>query len=287
MVIAKTMRRRIEGCFHFEGPALHSGRKTAVYIATAPKQSGIQINGKPVSPSDLIIPKDSEPTYCTRLQTARGPVRTVEHLLAALALLQIDDAQIAVEGDEIPILDGSALPYVKKLRFYSDPGERSWLKLPCPIEVKLGDAFLRAVPCKPCEASIEVEAEFAPRPMETCKIALPCAELQTLASARTFGFARNQKNLAKRQLALGASLQNCLVLDDNARPINGFRVPNELARHKALDLLGDLYALGRPLAAQVFAHRPGHRLHAAFLQHLITALDLERSGCQKGGFPME
>ncbi|MCA9537460.1 MAG: UDP-3-O-[3-hydroxymyristoyl] N-acetylglucosamine deacetylase [Myxococcales bacterium] len=255
------MRRTLAAAVTCAGPGLHSGAPCVAHLSPAPPGHGLCLNGTPVALRHVI-----DAAYATTLATARGPVRTVEHLLAALYGLGIDDAAIEVEGGEVPALDGSAARFVQAIAPCDQPGRRTILTLREPVEVRDGARWCRATPAQ--TLSLAVEINFPALGVQ--RFAAPVDALPTIAAARTFGFARDADPLRAAGLARGAGLSNTLVFDDHGRPLNpeGQRLADEPARHKWLDLLGDLALLGAPLRAQVEATRGGHALH----HRLVAAL---------------
>lgn len=243
------------------GVGLHCGGPCAASVAPAPPGHGLRIGGTPVQCAAVLAG-----ARATTLRTAAGPVRTVEHLLAALYGLGIDDAEVTVEGGEVPILDGSAGPWLDALAPVDTAGERAVLTLPGRVEVRDGD---RSVVAEPAAAlTLEVHVDYPG--LGALSLVAGLDAFPAIARARTFGFLRDAEVLRAAGLSGGASLDNTLVLDDAGRPLNpgGLRHPDEPVRHKWLDLLGDLALLGAPLRARVVARRSGHALH----HQLVTAL---------------
>ena len=243
-----------------QGVGLHSGAPCAVELTPAPVDHGWWINGTPVREAPRL-----SAAWATRLQTARGPVSTVEHLLAALIIAQIDDVAIEILGGEAPGLDGCAAPWLAAWRVVPHGGQRRNWVLKRPIEIVDGPRRLYAEPAD--ALSLSVVVEHLPVAPWRCEV----DHLATVANARTYGFLRDAPRLHAAGLALGAGWHNTAVLDDAGACLNpgGFRCPNEPARHKALDLLGDLALLGVPLLAKITAIRPGHALN----QRLLAAIE--------------
>ncbi len=254
------MRLTLKRGLRWRGVGLHTGRPAEVRLAPAPPGTGWRLNGGAVSVERVV-----GATRATTLETPRGPVLTVEHLFAALYAQGVDDAEIAVRGGEVPALGGSAAAW-GTLPLVAHPGERAPLSLEAPVEVRADGAWIRLEPAP--RLSLVVEVSFpglAPSRFET-------TDPTECLDARTFGYLRDVPAMRRAGLAGGANLDNAIALDDAGRPLNpgGLRHPDELARHKALDLLGDLALLGRPLRARVTAHRAGHALHHALVRALIS-----------------
>jgi UDP-3-O-[3-hydroxymyristoyl] N-acetylglucosamine deacetylase len=198
----------------------------------------------------------AEARFATTLATPRGPVATVEHLLAALRIAGVDDVAIEIEGGEAPALDGSAAGWV--LPTVEVAGERAAWHLDRPILVRDGEAWVRAEPADVARVCVDVEFPGLGRQVFAADEGAWATEV---APARTFGFLRDEAGLRAAGLIAGVSLENAVVFDDEGRALRALRFPEEPARHKALDLIGDLFLLGGPLRASVTAVRAGHRLH--------------------------
>ena len=210
---------------------------------------------------------------CTVLGNGQTSVSTVEHLFAALAAFGVYDCEIRVNGSEIPILDGSALPFVEGLKPFLEAAEGpAPLILDRPLWVGSEQSQVLALPSSVCRFHYSLyypstligyqEASYEP---------LSESFEQKLAPARTFALEREVEWLRAQGLARGGSLDNALVVlaDGFSSPL---RLEQEMARHKCLDLVGDLYLLGRPLLAQVFAVKAGHRWHVELARKLLREL---------------
>lgn len=210
---------------------------------------------------------------CTVLGNGQTSVSTVEHLFAALAALHIYDCEVRVEGAEIPILDGSALPFVKALQgsLQAAPSVQP-LVLNQPIWVGNEQSQVLALPSPDCQLHYCLYYPRTPIGYQEASFE-PLRESfeQTLAPARTFALEREVDWLRANGLARGGSLDNALVVlsDGFSSPL---RLDQEMARHKCLDLVGDLYLLGRPLLARVFAVKAGHRWHVELVRKMLREL---------------
>lgn len=258
------MRTTVRGERGWTGRGLHSGQPCKVIVSPAASGHGRRFNGRPATIEHVV-----DGAWCTTIDTDDGPVRTVEHLLAALAGLGIDDCDVRVQGGEVPILDGSAGPFREGLEPLEQKGQRDPLTLRSPVEVRDGDRWVRALPAE--VPSLAVDVAYRGLGRQTFDATL--GAFAAASTARTFGFLRDRTRLEKAGLAKGAALANTLVFDDSGQPINpgGLRFDDEPARHKWLDLLGDLALLGRPLQARVVAYRGGHALHHALVRALRAA----------------
>lgn len=264
------------------GVGLHSGKAGEVVLRPSKAGEGVRfvVNGWR---TPRIAPEMVEAApLCTLLNFGRvgeGSLRTlstVEHLMAALHALGVDNVEIEMEGPEVPILDGSALPWVEAIdeagRVELD-AERDWLRVVEPVEVRDGLKSLRAEAHKP--EGLWVRAEVAyPHPMigsQTWQGEVDeDAFRHLIAPARTFVLEKDIAAAKAAGLALGGSLENAVVFGDNGRVLNpeGLRFPDEPVRHKVLDTVGDLYMAGRPVWARVNAVLPGHGLNNQLLRKM-------------------
>ncbi len=249
------MRRSLATAIEHRGVGLHGGAECRAVVRPAAPGHGLRLNGVPLS-----LERVETADHATQICTPAGPVRMVEHLLAALYAHRIDDAAIEVEGGEVPICDGSALPWIPA-RVVEQPGEPTILR-PGPLELREGESWARVTPAPALQLVVQVDFPgLGPQRSEH-------APLEVLG-ARTFGFLRDEAPLRAAGLIVGVSLDNTLVLDDAGHPVapQSLRFPDEPARHKALDLLGDLALLNARLRARVEVHRGGHAFH-----HRLAAL---------------
>jgi UDP-3-O-[3-hydroxymyristoyl] N-acetylglucosamine deacetylase len=217
----------------------------------------------------------------TRLSSGRASVATVEHLLAALAGLCVDNAFVTVEGDEIPAMDGSADAFVAAIDeagITSLPAPRARLHVTAPVRVSQGAGWAELTPAA-SGLSLDVEIAFeGPIGRQRRAIGVtPKTFRRELARARSFGFLRDAERLWRSSLALGANLDNTVVLDGaNALNPQGLRFPDECVRHKMLDVLGDLALAGAPIVGAFRSFRGGHALNLALLEAAFRARALER-----------
>lgn len=255
-----------------QGIGVHSGRPVRARLDPQAPGRGWWLQGRPVAQLPLLAA-----ARCTALATPEGPIYTVEHLFAALQIARIDDVQIWVEGGELPILDGSASGWLPHLDPVAQPGERVVLRLDGPVQVGAGARTIVATPARSLVLSVLADhgaaGPYGAQRRWQCVVSLAGARA-ALAPARTYGFERDARALRAQGLAQGAGLENTLILDDWGRSAldQPWRLDNEPARHKALDLLGDLGCVGLPVHAHIWAQRPGHALNAALVQRLRERL---------------
>ncbi len=260
----------------FSGIGLHLGRPVKVTIYPAAANHGLRFvrADLPGRPEILAhYSKVVDTLRATTLGEGRVTLSTVEHLLAALRGAGVDNARIAVEGPEVPIMDGSAAPFavlLAKTGLRTLPAPRAYLRVQRPVELQQGDRWMRVVPGEP---RITYSIDFSHPLIRRQRFTVPLwseAFEKEIAPARTFGFLKEVQYLQTKGLALGGSLDNAVVLDD-AAVLNpgGFRFPEECVRHKILDAMGDLALLGLTLWGRLEVSRGSHELHYQFLQHLM------------------
>jgi UDP-3-O-[3-hydroxymyristoyl] N-acetylglucosamine deacetylase len=264
------------------GVGIHSGLPVTLTLHPADADTGLrfvrtQLDGRQEReiPADMSAVTATE--FATVLGDASGPlVSTAEHVLAALSGLGVDNAVVEIDGPEAPIMDGSAAPFVAAidavgLQTLDRP--RRYIKVLKPVRVAKGDAYGEIRP-NPRGFRVEAEIEFEHALIGRQALALDIkAETfrREIARARTFGFLRDVASLWNAGYALGASLENTLVVSDN-RILNpeGTRFPDEFVRHKILDAVGDLALAGAPLLGTYRSVRGGHKLNHALLCALMA-----------------
>jgi UDP-3-O-[3-hydroxymyristoyl] N-acetylglucosamine deacetylase len=269
MAYRRTLRKPI-GC---TGIGLHSGRPVRLQLRPAPAGTGVRFRRVDVGVS---IPAAVEHLgrldHATTLSHDGASVETVEHLLSALFALGVDDALIEVDGPEIPILDGSATPFVILLHeagLKPWPVPREYIKVLRPLEVVRGGSWVRLVPSEHFEVSYTIGFDHPLlRHQHAAFRVTGEAYAESIAPARTFGFLREVETLRRHGLALGGSLDNAIVIGESGVLNNKLRFDDEFVRHKVLDAIGDLSLLGRPVRGRLEAYRAGHALHAALCRKL-------------------
>jgi UDP-3-O-[3-hydroxymyristoyl] N-acetylglucosamine deacetylase len=264
----------------FEGIGVHSGKKVKVILGPASENHGITIASN-FAPGEkillgTIIPEETR--HATVLRQGQLVVSTIEHLLAAIHALQIDNIEIRVEGMEIPILDGSALPFVQGIieaGFFEQAEKKEFLMPISPLEIR--DEEGREIVIAPVlngekRLSFDYGVCFE-HPLAGAgelKVDLDSEIFkEKIAPARTFGFLAQLSILRKYGLAKGASLGNTVVIGEN-EILNELRFEDEFVRHKLLDLIGDLACLGKPLIGSVRARKTGHSFNKKVVEHFIN-----------------
>ncbi len=273
MIWQKTLAQPL----NFSGIGLHSGRRVEVTLYPAAANQGLRFVRTDLPDRPQIRAHYSrvvDTTRATSLGENGTTLATVEHLLAALGGLGVDNALIEVEGPELPIMDGSAAPFARLiaaagLRALNWP--RAYLMVRETVELRQGDQWMRVRPGVPrITYTIDFDHPLIRRQQYTVPLR-PESFQSEIASARTFGFLEEVQYLQSRGLALGGSLDNAVVLD-NQHVLNpgGLRFPEECVRHKILDAVGDLTLLGMPLLGHLEVGRGSHELHYGFLQLLMS-----------------
>jgi UDP-3-O-[3-hydroxymyristoyl] N-acetylglucosamine deacetylase len=261
-----------------EGVGLHSGHPVRARFRPAPAGHGIVFRRMDRRGARIPARVDSASTfdYATTLSSGGVSVGTVEHVLSAAYGEGLDNCTIELDGPEVPILDGSALPFVRL--FHAAGFERldvavSPLLVSEPVEVSRDGRGVSFRPDGP-GLTITYEIDF-PHPVvgrQELTVAIRPEEYSTrIAPARTFGFARDVEAMRARGLARGGSLHNAVVLDDTGILSGPLRFRDEFVRHKVLDLVGDLALLGAVLDGHIHARRAGHALHIEFARALAAA----------------
>jgi UDP-3-O-[3-hydroxymyristoyl] N-acetylglucosamine deacetylase len=271
-------------CDHtaLSGVGVHSGLPVTLALHPADAGTGLRfvrtrIEGRQDCEISADMTAVTATEFATVLGDASGPlVSTAEHVLAALAGLEIDNAVVEIDGPEAPIMDGSAAPFVAaidQVGIETLDKPRRYIKVLKPVRVAMGDAFGEIRP-NSRGFRVETEVEFDHPLIGRQTIAVdvkPDAFRREIARARTFGFMRDVTSLWNSGYALGASLENTLVVSDN-RILNpeGTRFSDEFVRHKALDAIGDLALAGGPLLGTYRSVRGGHKLNYAVLCALMS-----------------
>jgi UDP-3-O-[3-hydroxymyristoyl] N-acetylglucosamine deacetylase len=264
----------------FAGVGVHTGAYTRVNVRSAPVNSGIVFVRTDVKDGDNRVPATGEAVCRTQLGTVIGnadgvTVSTLEHLMAAFAMLGVDNALVEVDGPEMPIMDGSAEPFVRVLdRAGLRPQEaaRGYVEILKTIEVVDGDKRATLRPADGFEVAFEIAFESAAIGRQSIDLVMDeQAFREELADCRTFGFLQEVEALRAMGLARGGSMDNAVVIDgDRVLNPEGLRRPDEFVRHKALDAIGDLYVLGGPLLGRFEGVLAGHGLNNAVVRALLA-----------------
>lgn len=273
-------QRTLKSLISASGVGLHTGQKVRLTLRPAPTDAGIVFRRVDLA-SPVDIPARADLVGETRLSTCLVrdgvKVHTVEHLMSALAGLGVDNAYVDLDAPEVPIMDGSASPFVLLIQqagIVEQGAAKRFLRVARRVEVNDGDKWARLEPHDGFKLSFSIEFRHPVIERSTQSVALDFAEtsyLKEIARARTFGFMHEVEDLRESGLALGGGLDNAVVLDEY-RVLNaeGLRFADEFIRHKLLDAVGDLYMLGKPLLGAFAAHKSGHALNNRLLRAALA-----------------
>jgi UDP-3-O-[3-hydroxymyristoyl] N-acetylglucosamine deacetylase len=279
MLRQRTLKKKIGTT----GVGLHTGAKVSLTLRPAAVGTGIVFRRVDLEPA-VDIPAEATNVTDTRLSTliehGGAKVSTVEHLMSALAGLGIDNAYVDISGPEVPIMDGSAGPFVFLLQqagIEEQKAPKRFIRIQSPIEVRNGDKLARFDPFNGFRIDFSIEFPHPVFGAENRQVVIDFAEnsyLKEISRARTFGFMQEVETMREMGLALGGSLDNAIVLDE-FRVLNsdGLRYENELVKHKVLDAIGDLYLLGAPLIGAYTAYKSGHALNNQLLRATLANRD--------------
>lgn len=272
----RTLKAEI-GC---TGIGLHSGSRVSLTLKPADINTGIRFRRTDVPEEKGLITaiwdKVTDTRLCTLLANEHGvTIGTVEHVLSALRGCDVDNALVEVSGPEVPIMDGSAEPFVFLIDCagtVSQPASRQAIRVLRPVEVKDGDKVARLTPASGSSFSFMIDFPSPAISRQESSIQLiNGAYRHDLARARTFGFANEAERLRASGLARGASLENAIVVrDDRVLNAGGLRYSDEFVRHKLLDAIGDLYLAGAPIIGHYHGQKAGHKMNNDLLHALLS-----------------
>ncbi len=265
------------------GVGLHSGKKVLMVLRPAPIDTGVVFRRTDLDPpADVRAQAEQvgETTLGTTLLEDGVRVATVEHLLSAFAGLGIDNAYVDLSAEEVPIMDGSAGPFVFLLQsagIAEQHAPKRFVRILQRVEVRAGEKWARFDPYNGFKVNFEIEFDhpiFRKRAQTASMDFSTTSFLREISRARTFGFMRDLEYLRSKNLALGGTMDNAIVLDDY-RVLNedGLRYEDEFVKHKILDAIGDLYLLGRSLIGEFSGYKSGHALNNQLLRKLIHTPD--------------
>lgn len=275
-----TRQRTLKNVIRATGVGLHSGEKVFLTLRPAPIDTGIVFRRVDLEPiveipaqGDLV----TETTLCTGLSSGPAKVQTVEHLLSAMAGLGIDNAYVELSAAEVPIMDGSAGPFVFLLQsagIAEQDAPKRFIRILREVEVREGDKWARFTPHDGFRLDFTVEFNHPaiPAAQSTASVDFSTARyIKEVSRARTFGFMRDLEYMRERNLGLGGSMDNAIVLDE-FRVLNedGLRYADEFVRHKILDAVGDLYLAGHPIIGAYAGYKSGHALNNKLVRALLA-----------------
>jgi UDP-3-O-[3-hydroxymyristoyl] N-acetylglucosamine deacetylase len=272
-------QRTLKSVVTATGVGLHGGQKVTLSLRPAAPDTGIVFRRVDLDPP-VDLPADPysvvDTRMCSGLQQGEAKVGTVEHLMSALAGLGIDNAWIDVDAPEIPILDGSAGPFVFLIQsagIVEQKAPKRFIRVKKPVECTEGDKWVRLAPYDGFRLEFSIVFNHPAIDRTGTSVTVDFAEqvyARDVARARTFGFMQEVEYLRDNGLAQGGSLDNAIVMDEY-RVLNadGLRYADEFVKHKVLDAIGDLYLAGHPLLAAYSAHKSGHALNNQILRVLL------------------
>lgn len=264
-------QRTLKSPIRTSGIGLHGGRKVFISILPAPADHGIVFRRVDLSPA-VDVPANAlligETMLCSTLIRDGVKVATVEHIMSALAGMGIDNVLVELSSPEIPIMDGSAAPFMylfQSAGIVEQAAPRRFIRIRQPVQVGEGDKYARLEPYEGFRLSFGIEFKHPAfkTSAQTAVLEFSTANyVKEVSRARTFGFMREFELMRSKNLALGASLDNAVALDDY-RVVNpdGLRYDDEFVRHKILDAVGDLYLTGHPILGAYSAYKSGHALN--------------------------
>jgi UDP-3-O-[3-hydroxymyristoyl] N-acetylglucosamine deacetylase len=267
------------------GIGLHSGAKVTMTLHPAPADTGIRFLRTDLPGSTPVLARYdqvSDTMLCTTIEGDDGAkVATIEHLMAALAGCGVDNALVELDGPEVPVMDGSSAPFVFLIECASlveQDAPRRWIRVLKPVSIRDGERTVSLTPGNGFSVSFEIDFAGTLVSKQSYFADLRDGTFKTdLCRARTFGFASDADKLRSLGLALGGSLDNAVVVDnDQVLNEEGLRYDDEFVRHKVLDSIGDLYLAGGPIQGHFTGERSGHSLNNQLLK---TLFDDEASWC--------
>lgn len=280
-----SLERTIGRTVSYKGIALNLGKEITLTLEPASSGEGVVFIREDLPDSPQIkarVDRVVSNMRGTSLGEGNVRVRTVEHILAALAGLGVDNARVKIDGEEVPAADGSALPFVRliqKAGIVEQKFPRQFLKIDEPLWIEEADKRLIVLPYPRLKITYTVDFPDSSIKSQFAEFTIDGEVfIREIAPSRTFGFMEEVEELKKRGLIQGGSLENAVVIDKKG-VLNkeGLRFPNEPVRHKILDLIGDLYLLGRPIQAHIIAVKSGHLFNVKLIKKLEEIKNKKRS----------
>ena len=278
-------QRTLKNSIRATGIGLHTGRKVYMTLRPAAENTGIVFRRVDLDPP-VDVPADArivgETMLGTTLIQGDAKVSTVEHLMAALAGLGIDNLYVDLSAPEVPIMDGSSAPFVFLLQsagMAEQNAAKKFIRVTNKVRVEEDDKWAQFNPHEGFKVNFKIDFEhpvFKQHTLESTIDFSTTSFLKEISRARTFGFLRDIEAMRSRRLALGGNIDNAIVLDD-FRVLNedGLRYEDEFVRHKILDAIGDLYLLGHSLIGEFIGYKSGHDLNNRLLRELLKSGDYE------------
>ena len=286
-------QRTLKNTIRATGVGLHSGEKVYLTLMPAPVDHGIvfrRVDLEPIVDIQALATNVGETTMSTTLVQDGVRVDTVEHLLSAMAGLGIDNAIVELSAQEVPIMDGSAGPFVFLIQsagIAEQSKPKRFIRIKKKVEVREGDKVASFVPYNGFKVTFEIDFDHPAFKQSAQKASLDFSStsfVKEVSRARTFGFMKDIEFLRSKNLALGGSVNNAIVVDEY-RVVNedGLRYDDEFVKHKILDAVGDLYLLGHSLIGEFVGFKSGHGLN----NKLLSALELQTDSWEFVEYPEE
>jgi len=275
-----TQQRTLKNTIRATGVGLHSGDKVYMTLRPAPADHGIVFRRVDLEPA-VEVPADAqlvtETTLCTGLSRGDAKIQTVEHLMSAMAGLGVDNAIVELSSAELPIMDGSSGPFVFLLQsagIVEQGKPKRFIRIKRPVEVRDGDKIARFEPYDGYKLGFTIQFDHPMIPAKQSRQEIEfstMAYIKEISRARTFGFMRDLEYMRERNLGLGGSMDNAIVLDE-FRVLNddGLRYADEFVRHKILDAIGDLYLAGGAILGAYEGYKSGHALNNKLVRALLA-----------------
>jgi UDP-3-O-[3-hydroxymyristoyl] N-acetylglucosamine deacetylase len=273
-------QRTLKTSIRATGVGLHTGHKVTMVLRPAPIDSGItfcrsDLPGNPAIPANALNVTNT--TMATVIEKNGARVSTVEHLMSAFYGLGIDNAFVDVSAEEVPIMDGSAGTFVFLLQsagLEEQAAAKRYVRILKTVELQQGDKTVRLEPFNGFKLGFSIEFSHPVFDAQSSHVEVDFADvsfIKEVSRARTFGFTQEVELMRSQGLGRGGSLDNAIVVDD-FRVLNadGLRMDDEFVKHKALDAVGDLYLLGKPLIGAFYGHKSGHALNNLLVRKLLA-----------------
>ena len=269
-----TIRKKVHCC----GVGLHSGKEIRMTLNPAEANTGIRFVRSDIAGKNLVpayMNRVVDTTMATTISEGNASIATTEHLLAAINGLSIDNILIEVDGPEIPIMDGSSSPFVDLLLEAGSRQQKSYrrlVKITQEISFRDGDRHISILPYDGFKVTAEINFNHDSIKRQVYSVSVSAKKfIEEISKARTWGFLEDVKKLQQNGLALGASLDNAVGMDENG-VLNkeGLRYNNEFVRHKIVDIIGDMALLGCPVLGHIVAYKSGHSQHLKLMEEIAA-----------------
>jgi UDP-3-O-[3-hydroxymyristoyl] N-acetylglucosamine deacetylase len=271
-------QQTLKNAIHCSGVGLHSGAKIAMTLKPGAANGGIvfrrrDLNGQPCVRASYL--SGQETPLCTTIAEGGVKVATIEHLMSALAACGVDNAEVELDGPEVPIMDGSAAPFVFLVEcagIQVQDAPRKAIRILKTVEIDDGGRHASLAPSRSFWIDFEIDFDSTVVARQTWSGGINRQQFKSdLARARTFGFRQEVDHLRQNGLARGGSLDNAVVIDGNGvMNEGGLRFEDEFVRHKVLDSIGDLYLAGAPILGRFTGHKTGHAMNLRLLRALFA-----------------